>query len=539
MSEDRNGMLGGSLQNGLPASLVFVNGVFTQSQPGTFTAMVATDAKVLFAAATDVTIAQASAATTSVIGVLKGAMLTLDGAAGGYKTDFDIGKGSTFALDTALHADLQGSVIQFGQVGGTLDVNAANLQFVAGQSAVITKFAAGDTIDAQGTVITSYAFDKAMGMLVLFDGTTRVGELQFKLPAGSDPTFVLTSDRNGGTNITLAAPCFAAGTRVLTRRGEVAVEDLVVGDKVVTLSGKGPALKPVVWIGRRRVDIAGHTAPDKVRPVRVSRGALAENVPHRDLVLSPDHALFLDGMLIPAKVLANGATIVPDERSEITYFHVELESHDVLLAEGAPAESYLDTGNRDCFANGGLFTVLHPDFAAKSWENACAPLAVSGARVAAVREGLRARALAAGFELDHDPALCVAIKGAVLRAEPREDGRYRFVLPAGARDVEIRSHAAVPADVTACPDDRRRLGVALAAVVVETGTTRHDVALDSAAWGAGLHGVETAGDRSWRWTDGAALLALPAGASVLEIELAGTLPGWTLPSDDAAESLRA
>ena len=147
-------------------------------------------------------------------------------------------------------------------------------------------------------------------------------------------------------------PVMPPGTRILTAQGERAVEDLRAGDLVVALRGPG-GLRPVRWVGWRRIDIARHPRPELVLPVRVRRGAFGAGMPHRDLRLSPEHAVFVNGVLIPVHLLVNGATVVREAGvAEVTYWHVELDRHDILLAEGMAAESYLDTGNRGDFANG-------------------------------------------------------------------------------------------------------------------------------------------------------------------------------------------
>ncbi|MFC0410609.1 Hint domain-containing protein, partial [Roseomonas elaeocarpi] len=132
-------------------------------------------------------------------------------------------------------------------------------------------------------------------------------------------------------------PCYARGTRILTDRGEVPVEELREGDRVRVLLGDG-GFRPVRWVGHRRVALRHHPMPERARPVRFRAGSLAEGVPHRDLVVSPDHALFLGGVLVHAETLINGATVVQEEVAEVEYFHVELDAHDVMVAEGAAAE---------------------------------------------------------------------------------------------------------------------------------------------------------------------------------------------------------
>jgi hypothetical protein len=200
-----------------------------------------------------------------------------------------------------------------------------------------------------------------------------------------------TSQLPTGLGVSAEVPCFAAGTRLRTPHGDVAVETLRAGDLVLTASGE---VLPVKWIGHRDVDCVRHAAPEKVWPVRVAAHAFGANLPVRDLYLSPDHALFVGGVLIPAKQLVNHDTVAQLPQDAVTYYHVELERHDVLLAEGLPAESFLDTGNRAAFANGGGAMQLHPDFAADwtslVWEvKACARLVVYGPELEAARAQLR------------------------------------------------------------------------------------------------------------------------------------------------------
>ena len=181
-------------------------------------------------------------------------------------------------------------------------------------------------------------------------------------------------------------PCFARGTLIATPSGERPVESLEEGDLVRLARGGGAAVR---WVGRRRLKLDGAARPELQRPIRIVAGALGGGLPTRDLVVSPDHALFLDGVLVPAGLLVDGARIRQEDVETIEYFHVELASHDVILAEGAPAESYLDTGNRDTFANAPL-VALRPDLSAGAERigTACAEMVLGGERLDRIRAAL-------------------------------------------------------------------------------------------------------------------------------------------------------
>jgi hypothetical protein len=151
-------------------------------------------------------------------------------------------------------------------------------------------------------------------------------------------------------------------------------------------------------IGSRSVNCARHSAPETVRPVRISANAFAQAVPERDLWLSPDHAVFVNGMLVPVKLLINGGSITQSKLGNVVYHHVELPEHAVILAEGLTVESYLDTGERANF-DGEATIRLHPDFAARpapdmalAWETkGAAPLVMAGAGLRAARRIVTAR----------------------------------------------------------------------------------------------------------------------------------------------------
>ena len=313
----------------------------------------------------------------------------------------------------------------------------------------------------------------------------------------------------------ITSACFRAGTRLATPDGPVAVEDLDPGDDV--LSAFGGTLT-VRWIGHRTLDCRRHPRPQEVRPVRIEAGAFRPGAPMRDLWLSPDHALFLDGALVPARYLLNGATILQEEADEVTYFHVEVQdstgaaSHSVLMAEGLPAESYLDTGNRRAFANGGGEMQLHPDFAHDIWKRAgIAPLVTEGAKLRALRHRLAIRAIAMGHRLVNNPCLTLEVDGRVVPQLPGA-GPAVFLLPPGAEIGLLHSRVFVPAHVIAGSDDHRPLGVGVTRLLLD------GRAVDLATLGEGWHAPEA----GHRWSDGAGRIALH-GARRVEIEAA--VPG--------------
>jgi hypothetical protein len=188
---------------------------------------------------------------------------------------------------------------------------------------------------------------------------------------------------NTTTTGTITVTCFVSGTSIATTTGSVLIEDLQIGDQVRAMF-VGSA--PVKWIGRRNINFSRHPDQRKVWPVRIAAGAFGESLPRRNLWLSPDHAVFINDVLIPIKYLVNGTTIQQIPVDEVTYYHVELPRHDVLMAEGLSVESYLDTGDRSNFTNGVDAVKLHPDFSARMWEAmGCAPLIVTGPALDAAR----------------------------------------------------------------------------------------------------------------------------------------------------------
>ncbi|MDA8252064.1 MAG: Hint domain-containing protein [Rhodospirillales bacterium] len=437
------------------------------------------------------------------------------------------------ALSTTLDTDAANgvgwSIIDNGQ---TLDASAAQ---VTAANQVRLTFASSVPAGASATLYYAYGYGR------LGTGSSDPGQGNAIYDTQQMPLWTPAA----GIEITA---CYAAGTGIAIARGEIAVERLQVGDRVVTLGARGATLRPVRWIGRARIDLARHPHPERVAPVRIRAGAFADGVPRRDLLLSPDHAVFVDGALIPVRLLLNGATVVQEPRTgRIRYLHIELGSHDVVLAEGLPAESYLDTGNRAAFDNGGKVQALHPDFAARRWnERGCAPLLLGGAAVAHEFARLRARAEALGYALTAAPDLRVLVGGVAVPARHRAPGWWDVRLPPRTQRVRLLSRTLVPEHIDRTQDDRRCLGIALTGIALDG----HAIALASPALAGGFHPVERDGATEWRWTEGDAVLRLAPSQHARTLELrAGTWArywqephgahGAAVPSRAATNSLRS
>ncbi|MCX7379912.1 MAG: Hint domain-containing protein [Alphaproteobacteria bacterium] len=337
--------------------------------------------------------------------------------------------------------------------------------------------------------------------------------------------FVMSPMQGGGTSIALA--CFAAGTRIATPAGGRAVESLVAGDEVLTLDGRSAR---IIWMGHTSLDCRRHPRPEDVNPVRVRAGAFGLGAPVRDLLLSPDHAVYSDGVLIPVRYLVNGLSIDQIPTGRITYWHVELERHDILYAEGLACESYLDTGNRASFANGGIAPLLHPDFALALWaRKACAPLVTTGAALWAAKQLLLANLPDLGEAVTDDPGLHLVADG--VRIDGTRDGAsWYFILP-DVLTLRLVSRHGIAAHLNARCEDYRRLGVAVARLIIDG----IDAARDADWGGTGWHVQEP----ECRWTTGDAVIACK-GARHLDVSLllmtryAKVSDGADTPFSDAA-----
>ena len=352
----------------------------------------------------------------------------------------------------------------------------------------ITGFVATDTIVLSGITDVTGVSPGAGNTVIVHESGSPGVTLQF-----ATPTILNYAAVTGATDL-FVAPCFLPGTHILTDCGEVLVEKLRVGDTIVTLAGH---TRRLCWIGQGRA-LATRGRRSAATPVIVRKGALADNVPHLDLHITKGHSLYLDGVLIPVEFLVNHRSILWDDRAqEVTVFHLELDTHDVLIANGVAAESYRDDGNRWLFQN-----------ANDGWDQPpkapCAPVLTGGARVDAIWRRILDRAgPRPGQPLTDDPDLHLLVDGVRVDATEQEGPVRVFRLTGRPQKVCIASREVIPAEL-GLARDARSLGVALRRIVVRKGTKFVVLKASDATLADGFHPYEPADDL--RWTDGRATL---------------------------------
>jgi hypothetical protein len=288
-----------------------------------------------------------NAAGTNIV-VSSGGNLNLSG--GVVASNTTIAGAGTVTLESK-SSTLAGTVTFIGTGGSIVVVNASSSG--DGDQAAIAGFAAGDSISVTSSAIGSNG--ATLSFTTIAGGT----ETQVTLNGNTaSETFIfdgalssanLAVNTNGNYDIIAEPACFCAGTNIRTPNGDAPVETLKIGDMVMTAAGQAV---PVRWIGISTVSTR-FADPLRVMPVRIRAGALAENMPERDLLVSPDHAMFLGGILLQAGALVNGNSITREARMPeiFTYYHVEVANHELILAEGAPTETFVDNVDRMAFDN--------------------------------------------------------------------------------------------------------------------------------------------------------------------------------------------
>ncbi len=272
--------------------------------------------------------------------------------------------------------------------GGTTPSSTMFLSTTAGGTVE-----AGGSVTAQTTfgpnVIVTFTTSSATDLVNFLKGVY-IGDTSATSVTESFKLALTAKDDSGNlqqVNSFYDVPCYLRGTGIATAQGDVAVEDLRIGDMLRTADG---ALKPVKFIGTQSFEAEFVAVTPSQRPVLIRKDAIGEGLPARDLYVSPLHCLYIDGVLVPAVALVNGVSIVrTDAPNGVEYFHIELDAHEVILAEGLPAESFIDEQSRAVFDNAFEYEMLYGEGERLSL---VAPRIEEGYSVDAMRRRIAARA---------------------------------------------------------------------------------------------------------------------------------------------------
>lgn len=446
--------------------------------------------------------------------------LSLDGSAVSSLAQTGDGGGAESDLSRACALKLSNN-------GVSLNIMGSTAHFYPGEVTTVTipgNISPGFKLDYQlfgqwGSVTATAVFDgmnTTVTFKMCFAGDTSILNIvmagnPFGYPQGKIIKISSVSGTVGYRGSLVAVACYLAGTLINTPQGQVPVEKLSIGDKVVTFEEGGTSWEALCWVGQRTV----YAHSEAQRPVRVRAHALGKNVPFEDLLITPEHCLYLAGHFIPVRMLVNGISIVVEPLDTFDVYHIETRNHSIVKANGAYAETFLDTGSRAGFSQkndvvGGSFKRC------KEWaRDAAAPLGTSRELVEPLYYDILNRARSFGWaEAQHpaaitnDPDLYLEVgPSTFIRPLRRADKGYVFELPAGIRTLWIRSRVGQPS-ITIGPfvDDRRELGVLIGDITVygSQGTRELKCHLSQKPL-SGWHGYENS---TCRWTAGRAVLDL-------------------------------
>ena len=314
--------------------------------------------------------------------------------------------------------DIKSGTLELAATGaagsGPIKFDPGTLEFAPADapSNPIENFGAGDKIIIDDFQETGASYSG--GHLVL-DGPG--GPASLDLPGFTSVSqFNIVADATTDATTITTNPCYCRGTLIQTERGQRRVEQLEIGEEVITASGRS---RPIKWIGRRNYASRFVMGPKNILPICIKAGTLDDNVPKRDLWISPNHALFFKdehgGVLVEAKDLVNGVSIVQAESVQtIEYFHIELETHDIIFAEGALSKSFIDDDSRGMFHNAHEYRLLYPAAAETTVARYCAPRLDEGYELETIRQRI---ALRAGLATNKEAA-AGALRGFVDQVAP-------------------------------------------------------------------------------------------------------------------------
>lgn len=356
--------------------------------------------------------------------IADGGTLNVNGASIGAftHTKYVVENGGTLNI-TAIYGStvisaLENSNLSFGSGGGTLRLGvgldgADKIKFNAIEgfddpNAVIEIEGATSVTKVERSLIfyTKVTFNNGLSILLSGDFVNDVKNNNLFQKTDDKNLYISSSRKPKSGNLPVTGDfdpvCYLAGSMVETVTGEKPVQDLRVGDKLITRDSSGNVtIQPVIWIGKAHLKANRTLSNDRSGlPVRIKANAIADNVPHQDLLVTSAHAIFLNGYFIPARMLVNGQSIFYDQTLiEYDYYHFETPHHGVVKVSGLASETYLDNGLRNQFTEQSRASEAKAPSGVKKWaQDAAAPLCVDSQIVGEIYFSLANRAEQISFD---------------------------------------------------------------------------------------------------------------------------------------------
>lgn len=460
-----------------------------------------------------------------------------------------IGGGQTINMtgsDLSVYTSLTDVTINMNGGGNYLALRPT----ITARNVSITGFGQGDIIDiAYLNGDDTWHYDPATGDLVVTSGAY---SFTVNIGLGYDPDLFASTNTAypgmKGVTYLATAPCFLAGTLIEAETGLVAVETLRAGQRLRCIRDGKTSFQRIKAVKRGTVSVlkASNLGLDEAGcSVRICKNAFGDGQPFQDLLVTSEHRFLLDGKLVAIRTMVNGASIrYETDLEHYAYYHIEMERHEIILANGVRTESYADVAAKK--DTSGRSAILRtPELVA--------PLETRAAFLEPLHDRLSRRAESLGIERrervaapvapgvsSHASLSLITADGTIIEPRSCAGAHYAFTIPEGTRSVRLSTLVARPCDVIGpFYDDRRYLGVQIGEVVLFGG--RHEYRLDAHLRTdelSGWHGLE-GGER--RWTKANALIDLPYGAgsgpSVLVVEVAATLePRIAVSQETVAEA---
>ncbi|EHD14282.1 hypothetical protein CIN_02140 [Commensalibacter intestini A911] len=355
--------------------------------------------------------------------------------------------------------------------------------------------------------------DSELSMVMNATSTiTLNGTASFDSYAGMAPynanssNYTLTVTSSG----TATVGCFLAGTLINTVNGLVAVENINVGDQIIAVVDGKEEIRSVIWVGQNTVAVNTDASKDEANyPIRILKNAISDGVPFKDLLVTPEHCIVLDGQFIPARMLVNNGSIFYDTSiTEYTYYHIETEQHSIITADGVLTESYLDTGNRSGFiSDENIVSIVNHH---KEWNvDSAAPLTTNRDVVEPIFTRLIQRFSQLGFELCESNAVTthesnlhlLTDTGEIIHSTNKNNGRFFFPIPEDTTHVQLISRSSRPSQaIGPYIDDRRDLGVLVGKVTLLEKHTAYSITEHFTS--ETLQGWDVKEPMNCRWTNG-------------------------------------